>query len=163
MFEMSSYLVTIGPDQLILTSHESTLLAAILHAQWAMAHCCIYVSYATVALGLTLSWFSTSAETKLVSNSHHVWFLQKLWSLKNWQRYCKNKTVTFYSTEKWLKLQSRFYVVMQFTKRVRWVIYAPPFCNFPRVYVCQKLWKSIDINQSYERRRSGPFWLRQCS
>jgi len=65
-------------------------------AQWAVEYYCINTSSATVALGLTLSWFPTSAERKLVSNNRQLWFIQKLCNLeKKWQSYCQIKTETF--------------------------------------------------------------------
>jgi len=62
--------------------------------------CCISASSAAIALGLTLSWFPTSAETKLfLSNNRKAWFLQKLWNLENSQTHCQNKAVTFLATK----------------------------------------------------------------
>jgi len=69
-----------------------------LHAQWPVAHFGVNVSSATVALGLTLSWFPTSAETKLVSNNRQlcVVILTKIAKFEQyWQRCYQNKAVTF--------------------------------------------------------------------
>ena len=74
--------VVIGPDGPINSDVSRVNIAAILHAQWAVTHCGVYTSSATIALGLTLSWFPTSAETEFASNNRQECFSQKLWNLK---------------------------------------------------------------------------------
>jgi len=139
-------------------SHKSTL-----HLACTMSCGSINASSATIALGLTLSWGPTSAETKHVSNNHHASFVQKLWNLKKIDKgIARTKQWHFYLWKTRLKLRSRFYKAV-LLQCVRWVIYTQTLRNFLTVYVCQKLRKSDVTYQSYERRQNGPFLLRHST